>query len=133
MKYVFILLSLIYSLSVSSQSEINEEVAVRTVMDKFERLGKAQPEINGWRIKIINTTDRRKMEQANYKFQQYYPNRKSVTSYENPYYSIRTGAFQTRIELEPFLVELKEHFRGVIPVRDKISKDEIVAAIINGK
>ena len=132
MKVLFtFLLSLSY-LIMFSQTQINEEGNVRVLMDKFENIGKSNETIEGWRIKIINTTDRRAMESAKFKFNQLYPARQSKSSYENPYYSIRTGAYSNRIDLEPFLVELKQHFRNAIPVRDKINKKEIVAALTNG-
>ncbi|MEE9374301.1 MAG: hypothetical protein V3V00_14700 [Saprospiraceae bacterium] len=118
--------------AINAQTVINEENSVRTLMDKFERLGKSEATINGWRIKIINTTDRRVMENVKFKFKQLYPNKISTSSYENPYYSIRTGAYENRVELESFLVELKSFFRNAIPVRGKINKQEIVSAMTDG-
>ena len=115
-----------------AQVVVNEEPAVRQLMDKFERLQESENNVDGWRIKIINTTDRREMERALFKFQQIFPKRKSTSTYENPYYSIRTGAYENRVEVEPFLVILKEHFPNAIPVRDKIAKEEVLEALING-
>ncbi len=132
MKYFILIVALTFYANLSAQTVINEESTVRKLMDKFEAIGKSETTIDGWRIKIINTTDRREMERAKFKFNNLFPKRKSNSSYENPYYSIRTGAYENRIDLEPFLVELKEHFRNAIPVRDKINKAEIVAAMTNG-
>jgi hypothetical protein len=131
MKYAFLVITFLFCSSLTAQAVINEETSVRSLMDKFENLGKSQKTIDGWRIKIINTTDRREMERAKFKFSSLFPNQRSNSSYENPYYSIRTGAYENRINLEPFLVELKEHFQNAIPVRDKINKAEIVAAMTN--
>jgi len=132
MKKLAFILFFFSLVQLSAQTTINEEPGVRSLMDKFETLGKSQETIEGWRIKIINTTDRRAMESAKFKFGQLYPDKESTSSYENPYYSIRTGAYAERIDLEPFLVELKQHFRNAIPVRDKIKKQEIVTAMTNG-
>lgn len=116
-----------------SQSTITEEPSVTRLMSKFLTLALAEPNIEGWRIKIVNTTDRREMERASYKFKQMYPEIVSKSAYENPYYSIRVGAYESRIDLEKFLVELKPHFHNVIPVREKILKEEIVLFLGNGR
>jgi len=131
MRIIF-LLCFISNLAIA-QTTINEEGEVRALMEKYESLAKSEEFIDGWRIKIVNTTDRREMERAKYKFSQLYPHIGSKSSYENPYYSVRTGAYQKRIHLESFLVELKGHFRNAIPVRDKIRKEEIVLALTNDK
>ena len=133
MRNIIFCLLIIGTNTLFAQSIVHEEVEVRELMDKFERIGKSNEFINGWRIKIVNTTDRREMERAKYKFSQLFPDSRSTSSYENPYYSVRTGAFEKRIDLEPFLVTLKEQFRNAIPVRDKIKKEEIVLALTDGK
>ena len=130
MKYLNFVVFWIVSLSIgSTQSVVTEEPSVRDLMNKFERLAKETEEIDGWRIKIINTTDRRQMERARYKFNQLYPDKDSKSEYVNPYYSVRTGAYEKRIDLEAFLSELKEHFRNAIPIRDRIRKEEIVLVL----
>ena len=116
-----------------SQISIKEGPEVKELMEKFQLLGQQESTIDGWRIKIVNTTDRREMERVRFKFNQLYPDSKSLTSYENPYYSIRTGAFETRIDAEPMLIELKSLLPTVIPVRDKIEKREIVRALVDGR
>ena len=133
MKYIVLVFAVIFSCSfANSQSVITEEPAVRELMDRFERLARVEVNIDGWRIKIINTTDRREMERARYKFRELYPDHSSKSEYVNPYYSVKTGAYEKRIDLEAFLVEVKKHFRNAIPIRDKIKKEEIVLALTKG-
>ena len=132
MKLIILVFIYLVSLTLgSAQSIVTEEPSVRELMYKFERLAKETEEIDGWRIKIINTTDRRQMERARYKFNQLYPDKVSKSEYVNPYYSVRTGAYEKRIDLEAFLSELKEHFHNAIPVRDRIKKEEIVLVLTN--
>lgn len=133
MRFVVSIFLLIFlSSGLKAQIVINQEPSVQGLMERFERLERSQETIDGWRIKIVNTTDRRKMERDNFKFNQLYPNLEAQSQYENPYYSIKVGAFIKRIDMEPLLVELKNHFPNVIPIRDKISKQEIVLALTNG-
>lgn len=97
-------------------------------MEHYERIGKEDDAINGWRIKLVSTTDRRKLESTKYKFERNYPNIHSATDYENPYYSLKAGAFESRYDVEPFLVKFKIDFREAIPFRDKILKSELFAS-----
>jgi hypothetical protein len=46
-------------------------------------------------------------------------------SHENPYYSLKVGAFETRLDLEPLLSLFKEDFPDAIPFRDRVMKSEL--------
>ena len=54
-----------------------------------------------------------------------YPDYNYTNSYENPYYSLKVGAFETRYDLESYLQRFKEDFREAIPFRDRIEKTEL--------
>lgn len=97
-------------------------------MNKYEKLGKEEETINGWRIKLISTTNRRELERTRYLFQRDYPNIAYSQSHENPYYSLKVGAFETRVDLEPQLVRFKFDFPQAIPFRDRISKSELFSS-----
>lgn len=123
-----LILSFILSLSffyLNAQISFIEEPQVRVFMDYYEQSGKEDDAINGWRIKLVSTTDRRKLENTKYRFDRSYPNISSSTDYENPYYSLKAGAFESRYDVEPFLVKFKQDFREAIPFRDKILKSEL--------
>lgn len=94
-------------------------------MEHYENTGKQDELIDGWRIKLISTTNRRKLENAKYLFEREYPEINGMTDYENPYYSLKVGAYETRYDLEPMLVQFKRDFREAIPFRDKILKSEL--------
>jgi len=94
-------------------------------MERYELDGHRDLHIDGWRIKLISTTNRREFENAKYLFESKYPDHQLTTQYENPYYSIKVGAYETRFDLESWLVRLKEEFRGAIPFRDKILKEDL--------
>ena len=107
------------------QVTFEEEPKVRQLMQRYEALGKDESHINGWRIKLVSTTNRRKLENTRYSFQRKYPELLSFQSHENPYYSLKVGAFETRYDLEPLLVRFKEDFPEAIPFRDRIMKTEL--------
>ena len=66
------------------------------------------------------------MESARGKFSSLYPDVELKWNHVAPYYRVKVGAYENKIQLMGFLLELKEHFPGVIPVRDNINKTELV-------
>ncbi len=126
---IVLFLLLLASQSGYSQGQVTFNVApsIDQMMDQYITTNKSKDYINGWRIQIITTNDRRKMEHAKAKFQSYYPGIPIKWKHEEPYYRLRVGAYETKVELMGFLLELKKDFSGVIPVRDQIPKFEIVS------
>jgi hypothetical protein len=110
-----------------AQSRIEESPKVKSFMEMFMKIGKEEPYIEGWRIKVISTTDRRALESAKWIFDNKYPDLVYSLSHEPPYYSMKVGAFETRIDVEPLLVQFKEDFPLAIPFRDRIMKTELFA------
>lgn len=112
--------------SLVAQINIKEDIDVSRVMSVYSMKANENAYVDGWRIQVINTDDRRKMESARSKFGAMHPNLEMTWKHIQPYYQVRAGAFKTRLELEPLLQTLKEEFPRAIPVRDKIEKAELV-------
>lgn len=109
-----------------AQIRIQEEAGVATMMNDYLSLNRQSSTVKAWRIQIITTPDRRKMEQARGKFAGVYPHLESYWTHENPYYKVKVGAFETKEDLQNFLLELKKDFPSAIPVQDDIEKTELV-------
>lgn len=108
-----------------AQITIQEQPEVSEIMDIFTKVGKEEPYLDGWRIKIISTTDRRQLENTRKLFNTLYPEMPYELAHQSPYYSMIVGAFETRISLEPILNIFKKDFAGAIPFRDRIMKVEL--------
>ncbi len=121
----FISIVIGFSSFVKAQVTFTEQAEVRSLMAHYITMGQSDDVIDGWRIKIISTTNRRALERAKYKFQKEYPEMSFVQDYEAPYYSLKTGAFETRFDVEPLLVQFKMDFSSAIPFRDRITKQEL--------
>ena len=109
-----------------SAQQIVETPEVSQFMDYFIKMGKEEPYIDGWRIKLISTTDRRALESAKWLLEKNYPNMVYELQHEAPYYSMKIGAYETRIDVEPHLAAFKEDFPFAIPFRDKVMKIELL-------
>jgi len=128
MKYIVMLFSLLLCLQMSGQGtvNVNTSATITQMMDKFTSTNKEQSKIKGWRIQIITTNDRRKMETARGKFSTMYPDIEVKWNHVAPYYRVKVGAYENKMQLMGFLLELKKDFPGVIPVMDNINKSELV-------
>ncbi len=128
MKYTLLLLGILFLNSASGQGTVtvNTSPSIDQMMDKFTTTNRAETSIKGWRIQIITTDDRRKMEAARGKFSGLYPDIKVKWNHVAPYYRVKVGAYENKMQLMGFLLELKNNFPGVIPVMDNIRKSELI-------
>lgn len=115
------------SLDLSGQGiAITEHGSIRTVMNQYISQNQNNPMIEGWRIQIISTDDRRKMESFKAKFESLYPRMYINWEHRNPWYLVKVGAFKTKLELQGFIHQLKDEFPQAIPIKDQVSKSELL-------
>ncbi len=125
--FLFALLLLLFGNQIlSAQVIINESSSVASLINSYQSVNEAETMVKGWRIQIITTSDRREMEAARTKFRRLFPEIKSTWIHENPYYKVKVGAYRNKIELQSLLRQLKNKFRGVIPVVEKIKKKDLL-------
>ena len=128
MKFITMLFSLLLCFQISGQGTVNVNTSAKItqMMDQFTSTNKAENKVKGWRVQIITTNDRRKMETARSKFSFMYPDVEVKWNHVAPYYRVKVGAYENKMQLMGFLLELKNDFPGVIPVMDNINKSELI-------
>ena len=100
---------------------------------RIDQLVKKQIEINefttresrrfvqGFRLLIISTNDRVKVNNAKIKVYQNFPELKAYMIYQSPYYKLKAGNFRDQKEAEAYLKKVQEYFpTGVYIIRDTI-------------
>ena len=98
------------ALLVKKQTQINEETTRGS-----------RRSAQGFRIQIMNTTDRTAALDAKTKAYQLYPELKAYLLYQSPYYRIKVGNFKTRDEANDYVRDLARSFdNNVYIVRDVI-------------
>jgi hypothetical protein len=113
--------------TLSGQKEyLQEQPSITSMMKAWIKYNQANETVRGWRIQIITTDDRRKMDQTRSKFAGLYPDIPSNWEHESPYYKVQIGAYDNKLEVQAFLQELKEDFPLAIPVMDDIKKTELI-------
>lgn len=114
--------------SVNAQVKVNEEAPIGLMMTKYMDINENSNTVDGWRIQVMAKTDRMEIERAKENFIINFPGVSIDWIHSKPYYRLRAGAFQTRLEAIQMLQELKKEYPGAFPVKDNISKEELMAA-----
>jgi hypothetical protein len=97
-------------LLVRKQAEINEETTRET--RRF---------IPGFRIQVINSSDRGSVFAAKTKVYQQFPELKPYLMYQAPNYKLKVGNFKTQEEADDYAKQLTKLFpSGVYVIRDTI-------------
>jgi len=97
-------------LLVKKQIQINEE----TTRD-------SRRNVPGYRIQVINSSDRNKVFAVKTKIYQQYPELKPYLIYQPPNYKLRVGNFKTAEEADQYLQQLSKLFpSGIYVVHDII-------------
>jgi hypothetical protein len=73
----------------------------------------------GYRLLIVNTTNRQEAIDAKSKIYTLYPELKAYLSYQAPYYKLKAGNFKTRSEADAYRKPLHPQFaKGVFVIND---------------
>lgn len=127
LRYTTAILLIIISYSIDAQVTVVEDDQVSQMLRNYQSNERAESTIKGYRIQIITTPDRRKMENTRAKFTGMYPNIHMEWEHVSPYYQVRVGAYETKMDLMDFMIDIKRNFRGAIPVVSDIEKNELIA------
>lgn len=124
----FFLLFIISSYTIKAQEVvITEEPSISALMEKFIEWNAEKDYVDGWRIQIINTDDRRLMEKTIASFKNRYPYIGNINWEQvSPYYKVKVGGFGSKIKAQAFLAEVRQYFPSAITVWEKIKEKELL-------
>lgn len=132
MKKIF-LICLVVSMAMFANAQMVKDTISNTVVvvkdSRFELLTKKKAEINkksvdakknskGYRIQVLNTTDRSQALSTKSRLLTLYPEHKTYLMYQAPYFKIRIGNFLEKNDADELKKELTRIFPGgvfVIP------------------
>lgn len=98
--------------------QVKEEAAISQMMDRFASINKSVAVIDGWRIQILATPDRQKLESARQVFQYKYPNINVDWVHTNPWYKLYVGAFASKLDAMRLQYLLKRDYPNAYLVKD---------------
>ncbi len=89
---------------------VDQLIAKQTEINEFTTR-EARRNVPGFRIQVINTTDRNAAIQAKTKVYQLYPELKAYLLYQSPYFRLRVGNFLNRKDAETYQKQLSREFK----------------------
>lgn len=108
---LFSILVLITSLEIKAQNVIiNEDFQVQEMLMRHIEANKARQVMDGWRIQILSSTDRAKVEEVKAKFKIAFPRYSVDWIHIKPNYKLRAGAFATKLDAMEALNQIKSAF-----------------------
>lgn len=119
-------LSVTGSVAAQGTVSVTAEPSVGRLLNAFMQANEATNMVDGWRVQILATTDRQRLETVEARFKQNYPSVPVDWVHTSPYYKLRAGAFLTRQEAERLKYTLSREFEGVYLVRDEVSENELL-------
>jgi hypothetical protein len=81
--------------------------------------------IDGFRIQILASTDRRQIESGQSTFAARYPTTFVTWQQAKPYYRLRVGAFTSRSDATRYLQNIRRDYPDAYIIPDKVKTNEI--------
>ncbi len=101
--------------------QINADPRIDRLVQAHIRSAKKN-KVEGFRIQIIQDTDRKDMEEAKHRFRGAFPQLKLYETYDPPFYKLRAGNFTDRFEAYHYYQRIKPNFTRAFIVRDTVRK-----------
>ncbi len=97
---------------------VREDAPINEMMNRFAEINKARKFMPGWRVQILATPDRQRLESVKQSFQYRYPSIPVDWVHTAPYYKLRAGAFASKVEALRLKYILERDYPGIYPVQD---------------
>lgn len=99
--------------------------AIEQLIQRHIQFNRQKPVVHGFRIQIIQDSDRDAVRAEKSKLLNEYPQIRVYESYDSPFYKIRVGNYKTRFEAQSDFVNIKKDFRMSFIVPDVIDIAEM--------
>ncbi len=97
------------SVTVKKDPRLDQLIAKQVEINEYTTR-EARSNVPGFRIQVVNTTDRALAIETKTKVYQKYPELKAYLLYQSPYFRLRVGNFLTRKEAEAYQKKLAKDF-----------------------
>jgi hypothetical protein len=117
---------LFFCIASHAQVQITEDPAVASLVQRHVDQNRMSTTISGWRIQLLATTDRRKVENEESKFIQRYPLIQVDWVHSKPYYKLKAGAFSNRLDATRLLKEFNKYYPSALLTKSDVRINEVL-------
>ncbi|MBR9921430.1 MAG: SPOR domain-containing protein [Bacteroidetes bacterium] len=107
-----------FGTNLNAQVSVKAEGRIDELLDAYVDLNKNTEFISGWRIQLMATTDRQRMEAALQQFRALYPSIPIDWVHVSPYFKLRAGAYAEKLDAMRILYILKKDYPSAYPAVD---------------
>lgn len=102
-----------------------EASEVKTLVSKHRYINQNETNMDGWRIQLIQATNRDKVLQTRANFSAAYPNIPVYLDYEQPYFKLRAGNFIDQLQAYRYYQMIKQDFSRAFLIQTRIAKSKV--------
>jgi len=99
--------------------EVSYDEAVRKLVRQFVETNKSHKHVEGWRIQVLSTTDRMKVESTLREFRYRFPYIPADWTHDKPYYKLQAGAFAHKLDAIRVLHLVQQDYPGAYLAKDQ--------------
>lgn len=108
------------TIHLSPKVQISSKTNLAQLMELHHNKNEATDYATGYRIQIASNNDRSKIYNLRSQVYQQFPQIKNYLKYDQPYYKLRIGDFETRLNARHYLEQVIQHFPSAFIVIDEI-------------
>lgn len=127
-RFFVLLLFAILFITTYSQDEGNVQIIqderIDTLLQRHIELNEQDPQIEGWRINIFfeaGNYSKRLAIEAKSEFVNKFADIPCYLIFQEPYYKVRIGDYQTKMQAEEFLKKIEREYPNAFVVQDDIN------------
>jgi hypothetical protein len=102
----------------NAQVTVKAEGTIDNLFEQYVETNKSTQFVDGWRIQLMATTDRQRMESALQQFRALYPSIPIDWVHVSPYFKLRAGAYASKLDAMRILFILKKDYPSAYPAVD---------------
>ena len=103
---------------------ITQDTMIKVLMDYSDSIAAHKQSIQGYRIQLTSSNNRKGVLDMKAQFSIQFPNVKAYIEYQQPSFKLRIGDFESRISAYAFQQEILYAFPNAFIVQDNISLGE---------
>jgi len=100
--------------------KIEKDSRIDKVSDEMRGGASNKPLINGYRVQIISSSTKSKVDGERGRFMTSYRGTKTYIDYKAPNFRLRAGNFRSKLDAQKFQHEIKESFPNTLVISDSI-------------
>lgn len=105
---------------------INQDVTLEAALEKHKQINRNVTRVDGWTVMVLSSTDRTKVTDAKAALLRTMPNTIIDWEYARPFFKLRAGAFETKVEAAPLLEYIKVQYPGAYIGQIKVHPRELL-------